>query len=348
MQYTRLGQTGLVVSKLSLGAMTFGEPNPLFAEVAKVRQPQADALVARAMDAGVNFFNTADMYSFGESEQMLGHALGGRRHQAVIATKAGVRMSANLLDQGLSRRHLLASVEGSLKRLGTDYLDVFLVHRVDPVTPLQETLEALDQLVRAGKVRYLGFSNWPAWMAAKALGLQERHGWARFCAAEMYYSLVGREVEHEILPFALDAGIGIMPWSPLGSGFLSGKYTRENPAGDGGRIAKRDYVPIDRERGWQILDTVKRVAQHHGVTAAAVSLAWLLGRPAVASVLVGATTLDQLDSNLQSAGLTLTPEQRQELDEVSAIQSVYPGWFVGNDIDAMTEQALSGPATDAP
>jgi aryl-alcohol dehydrogenase-like predicted oxidoreductase len=341
MQYTRLGDTGLIVSRMALGAMTFGSAQGgAFASIYKVDQAGADALVGRALDAGVNFFNTADAYAEGASEEMLGRALGARRRDVVIATKVGNRTGEALVHQGLSRHHVLAEAEQSLRRLGTDYIDVYLVHRLDPYTPLEETLEALHALVAAGKVRYVGFSNWPAWLAAKAVGLQREHGWARFRAAEAYYSLVGRDLEHEVVPFAEDAGVGIMVWSPLAGGFLSGKYTRENPGGDGGRLTGFDFLPFDRERGYDVVERLRGIGGAHGATPAQVALAWLLSRPHVASVLVGASRVQQLDDNLHAATITLAAGELAELDALTAPAPVYPAWFNEKVFDAPVRDAV--------
>lgn len=344
MQYTRLGDTGLLVSRLALGAMTFGEASEgsAFASIYKVDQSGADALVGRALDAGVNFFNTADAYADGRSEEMLGRSLGARRRDVVIATKVGNRMGAGLIRQGLSRQHLIGACEDSLRRLGTDYVDVYLVHRLDPYTPVEETLEALDALVRSGKVRYTGFSNWPAWLAAKSVGVQQAHGWARFRAAEMYYSLVGRDLEHEVVPFARDAGIGIMVWSPLAGGFLSGRYTREDPTGGGGRLTGFDFIPVDRERGYDLVDRLRAMAQTHGATPAQLSLAWLLAKPYVSSILVGASKPAQLEDNLGAVSVTLTADEVAELDRLTEPAAVYPGWFNARVFDAQAREALGG------
>ncbi len=307
MLYNRLGDTGLVVSRLAFGTMTFGTVEGAYASIFKVGQDLANELVARSLELGVNFFNTADVYANGDSETMLGRALGARRQDAVIATKVGMRTGEPLLRSGLSRRYVLNAAEDSLRRLGTDYIDVYLAHRPDPPTPLEETVDAFDLLVRQGKVRYVGFSNWPAWQAAKAIGLQKTRGAAPFCAAEMYYSLVGRDLEHEIVPFARDAGIGIMVWSPLAGGFLSGKYTREDPTGGGGRLTGFDFIPFDRERGYDLVEVLRQIAaDKQGVTPAQVALAWLLHQPQVASVLVGASSAAQLDDNLAAADVSLS------------------------------------------
>jgi aryl-alcohol dehydrogenase-like predicted oxidoreductase len=342
MLYSRLGNTGLLVSKLAFGAMTFGSAEGPMAAVAKVGQKGADEMVGKALDAGVNFFNTADAYTGGQSEQMLAAALGARRKDTVIATKVGFRTGDALIHTGLSRQHVIASAEESLRRLKTDYVDVYLVHRVDKYTPIEETLGALNDLVRAGKVRYAGFSNWPAWLAAKALGVQKMNGWAEFQAAEMYYSLVGRDIEHEIVPLALDAGIGIMVWSPLAGGFLSGKYSRENPQGDGGRLTGFDILPFDRERGYALIDVLQEIASNHKASPSQVAIAWLLTRPGVASVLVGANKLGQLEDNLAAASLTLSPDESSRLDEMTKPPAIYPNWFNSNVFDQQAKNALEG------
>src|SRR5437773_10269544 len=289
MRYTRLGDTGLIVSRMAFGAMTFGSgEGTTFAAISKVDQKLANDLVAKALDAGVNHFNTADVYTGGQSEQFLAKALGTRRKDVVISTKVGFRSGEALIHQGLSRHHILASADDSLRRLGTDYIDVYLVHRMDPYTPIEETLEALNDLVRMGKVRYIGFSNWNAWTAAKAIGIQNQNGWTRFRAAEMYYSLVGRDIEHEIVPFVQDAGIGILAWSPLAGGFLSGKYTRERPKGDGGRLSSLNDVPFDAEKGYVVVERLRGLGAARGASPAQVPLAWLLTKPYVSSLLLGA------------------------------------------------------------
>lgn len=340
MQFSRLGNSGLIVSRMAFGAMTFGQTEGRFKAVSKVGQDLANKLVGRVLDAGVNFFNTADVYTEGQSEMMLGKALGPHRKDVMIATKVGFRTGPAMSDQGLSRHHILASAEGSLKRLGTDYIDVYLVHRTDPHTPVEETVEALDALVQAGKVRYVGYSNWPAWMSAKGRGIQERCGLARFQAAEMYYSLVGRDLEHEVVPFTQDAGVGIMVWSPLAGGFLSGKYTRENPSGDGGRLSGFDMLPYDREHGHQVVDHVRSVAQAHGATPAQVALAWVLSKPFVASVLLGSNKMEQLEDNLAAANVQLSADELAELDRISAPPVQYPGWFMNRVTDETVDKAL--------
>jgi aryl-alcohol dehydrogenase-like predicted oxidoreductase len=310
------------------------------ASVHKVGQSVADALVQRSIDAGVNFFNTADAYAGGQSEEMLAKALGSKRKDVVIATKVGFRTGEAIVHQGLSRHHILLAAEDSLRRLGTDYIDVYLLHRQDPYTPIEETLAALDSLVQQGKVRYVGFSNWPAWFAAKAVGLQRENKWAQFRAAEMYYSLVGRDLEHELVPFVHDAGVGILVWSPLAAGFLTGRYTRENPQGNGGRLSGFDIIPFDRERGYDVVARLKVIGDGHGATPAQVALAWLLAKPHVTSVLMGASREDQLVDNLGAVGLQLRPEEVAQLDAMTVPAPIYPNWFNANVFDEKTREAL--------
>ena len=343
MQYNNLGNTGLLVSRLAFGVMTFGKAKGIFKDISKVDQPLANKLVGKVLDAGVNFFNTADGYTEGQSEMMLGKALGAKRRNAIIATKVGFRTGTALNDHGLSRHHILESVEGSLKRLGTDYIDVYLVHRVDQLTPIGETLRALDDIVRQGKVRYVGFSNWPAWMAAKAVGIQKHNAWAQFHAGEMYYSLLGRELEHDVVPMTQDAGIGLMIWSPLAGGFLSGKYTREKPKGDGGRLNTFDFIPYDKERGYQLIDLLREIGKAHKATPAQVSLAWLLGKKHVASVLIGANKMTQLEDNLAAVNVELSAEDMNRLDDATSPGKPYPHWFVERTaVDAVAGKALAG------
>jgi aryl-alcohol dehydrogenase-like predicted oxidoreductase len=342
MQYTRLGNSGLIVSRLAFGAMTFGSAEgTVFAGISKVDQKLATELVAKALDTGINHFNTADVYTGGQSEQILAKALGSHREDVVISTKVGFRSGEALLHQGLSRHHILASADESLRRLGTDYIDVYLVHKLDPHTPVEETADALDALVKAGKVRYVGFSNWPAWLAAKTVGLQHQRGWAHFQAAEVYYSLVGRDLEHEIVPFIQDAGIGAFVWSPLAGGFLTGKYTRENPKGDGGRLVSFDMLPYDKEKGYQVVDLLRAIAKEHGATPAQVALAWVLSKPFVTSILLGANKLAQLEDNLGAVKLELHPEELARLDEGTNPTPIYPNYFTARVLDEPARQALA-------
>jgi aryl-alcohol dehydrogenase-like predicted oxidoreductase len=347
MKYTRLGDSGLIVSRLAFGAMTFGSArDAAFAAISKVDRQLAGELVAKALDAGINHFNTADIYTDGQSEQFLGKALGDKRKDVVISTKVGFRSGEALIHQGLSRRHILASVDESLRRLGTDYIDVYLVHKVDPHTPVDETAAALDHVVKAGKVRYVGFSNWPAWLAAKAASLQEHHGWARFRAAEVYYSLLGRDLEHELVPFVQDAGIGTFIWSPLAGGFLTGKYTRENPKGDGGRLVGFDFLPYDREKGYQTVDLLRAIGAEHNASPAQVALAWVLAKPFVTSVLLGANKMAQLEDNLGAIELVLRENELARLDELTKPTATYPNYFNDRVADEPVRRALNGLAQE--
>jgi aryl-alcohol dehydrogenase-like predicted oxidoreductase len=342
MQYNKLGDTGLIVSRLAFGVMTFGSAQgTVFEAISRVDQKLGTEMVAKALDAGINHFNTADVYTGGQSEEFLAKALGNRRKDVVISTKVGFRSAEALIHQGLSRHHILESVDGSLRRLGTDYIDIYLVHRFDPYTPADEIAEALDSLVKSGKVRYIGFSNWPAWLAAKTVGLQREHHLARFKAAELYYSLVGRDVEHELAPFVQDAGIGVLVWSPLAGGFLSGKYTRDNPKGDGGRLNSFDMLPRDNEKGYQLVDRLRTMAAARNASIAQIAIAWVLTKPFVSSVLLGANKFSQLEDNLGAANVKLRLEEVAALDEVTAPQPIYPNYFSARVVDEPVRNALS-------
>lgn len=341
MEYNRLGRTGLIISRLALGTMTFGKGvSGPGAAIFKVDDIGADALVGEALDAGINFFNSADAYAAGRSEEMLGRALGDRRKDVVIATKVGNRTGPALTDVGLSRRHILMAAEDSLRRLGTDWIDLYLFHKIDPHTPLEEMLEAAEQLVRAGKVRYVGFSNWPAWVAAKAVGIQNARGYEPLRAAEMYYSLVGRDLEHEVIPFADDAGIGVMVWSPLAGGLLSGRYSREDPGGAGGRLSSYSFIPVDRENAFEIVDALCAIGASRGASPAQVALAWLLTNASVTSVILGASSSEQFQDNLSSLSVQLQPDELDVLNKLSARPPPYPNWFSPVTIDPAVTKAL--------
>lgn len=335
MKYRSLGRTGLKVSELCLGTMTFGSR---FYNIGEVDQKGANELVSRALDAGVNFFDTADVYSYGESEEALGQAfktLGTPRDEVVIATKVRSPMSqaaaageGDVNNVGLSRKHIMAGVEHSLKRLGTDHIDLYQVHGWDVATPLEETLRALDDLVRDGKVRYVGCSNWPARHLARALAICEAHDWARFVSLQAYYALAGRDVEHELLPLAEEQGLGVMPWSPLAGGLLSGKFRRDQAAPEGARRTEFDFPPVDRERVFDAIEVMEAIAGEAGATIPQVALAWLLARPAVASVIIGAKKMSQLDDNLGAVDVELSAEQLARLNEVTRPAEIYPEWMV--------------------
>jgi aryl-alcohol dehydrogenase-like predicted oxidoreductase len=337
MKYAKLGNSGLIVSQLVWGAANIGTPLPQFAVKAHLDETTTARAAALAIEAGVNFFDTADFYSNGEAEEILGRVLAPHRQDLVISTKVGMRTSGALVKAGLTRRHILSSIDGSLRRLGADWVDVYIAHKVDPLTPLEETLEALDQTVKSGKVRYLGYSNWPAWLAAKAVEIQRKNGWAQFVTAQMYYSLVGREAEHEIIPQCLDAGIGLMVWSPLAGGYLSGKHTAAPKDGDSPFL---QFVPIDRTKAAKIIDVLRAVAAKHNATPANVAMAWLFDRPAVSSVLIGISRIGQMSENLKSATLDLAIEDQEALHEASQIPESYPGWFNTMLTDVTARNAL--------
>jgi aryl-alcohol dehydrogenase-like predicted oxidoreductase len=343
MQYAMLGQSGLVVSRLAFGAMTFTAGNKDIGAVYKVEAGLANRLIGRALDAGITLFDTADAYAGGESERLLGAALKGRRDAVVIATKVGFRSAPGLVQAGLSRRHILWSVDQSLRRRGSDWIDLYIVHREDPLTPLEETLAALDAAVRAGKVRYLGFSNWSAWKVAAALEIQKANGLAPFTHGQMYYSLLGRDIEAEVIPMMRRYGLGLTVWSPLASGFLSGKYTRETLHDPDSRYSGFDILPFDKERGFALIERMRAIAAAHGASVAQVALAWLMAKPAVTSILLGATKLAQLDDNLGAAALVLSAEEIAALDAATAPAPVYPRWFIDRLGDVAVAEAL-GPA----
>ena len=332
MKYTHLGNTGLIVSRLSFGAMTFGS-DPSITSIYKVNQDDAQKMVNKSLDAGINFFDTADGYSAGQSEEMLGRTLAACRKDVIIATKVGFRTGAPVTQAGLSKRHILYSCEQSLRRLNTDYIDLYILHKEDPFTPLEETLAALNSLVEAGKVRYIGFSNWSAWKAAIAWQMQKDHGWTLFCSGQMNYSLVGRDVEHDIVPFMSHAGIGMTIWSPLASGFLSGKYTRENLKDEDNRLSGFDLLPFDKEFGFKVVEVMKVIAAAHQASVAQVALAWLLTKKVVSSIIVGASKMHQLEDNLKAIELDLTAAEVQQLDELTKPHTMYPHWFNQQLID---------------
>jgi aryl-alcohol dehydrogenase-like predicted oxidoreductase len=343
MQYTTLGNTGLVISRLSFGAMTFTAGNKSFASVYKTEAAAADAMIGRALDAGINFFDTADAYAGGESETMLGRALKPRRAEVVITTKVGNRTGPGLVQSGLSRRHILWSIDQSLKRLDTDFVDVYVAHKEDPHTPLEETLAALDEVVRTGKARYLGFSNWSAWRVAAAMELQKANGWAPFTHGQMTYSLLARDVEHDIIPMMERYGLGLTVWSPLTGGFLSGKYTRENLSDKDNRFSGFDIMPFDKEFGFRVVDKLRDIAGAHKASVAQTAIAWLLAKKIVSSVIVGASKQQQLDDNLAAANVRLSPEEIKALDEFTKPTPIYPHWFSAMVLDKPVEDALLRP-----
>jgi aryl-alcohol dehydrogenase-like predicted oxidoreductase len=331
MKYNTLGPTGLLVSELCLGTMTFATGEGMWKPIAGVGQDLADQLLKRSVDAGVNFVDTADVYTNGESEKTLAQAIGNlgiARKDIVIATKAYGRTGPGRNDVGASRGHIMDAVEASLKRLRTDYIDLYQIHASDSVTPIEETLRALDTLVSHGKVRYIGCSNWYGWQIVKALGISAAQNLAKLDTLQAYYSIAGRDLEREIVPALKDQGTGLLVWSPLAGGLLSGKYSRENQKPEDSRRASFDFPIVDKERTWRILDVLRPIAQAHNASVAAVALAWVLAKPFVTSVIIGAKRIDQLQENLSAADLKLTEEEIRQLDEASALPPEYPGWMI--------------------
>jgi aryl-alcohol dehydrogenase-like predicted oxidoreductase len=331
MKYSTLGNTGLLVSNLCFGTMTFGHGSGLFKAISSVGQSEADELVRTSIDGGINFFDTADNYTEGGSETILGQSLKNlniARKDVVIATKVYSRVGPGPNDIGASRGHIMDGVEASLRRLQTDHIDLYQIHGNDSVTPVEETLRALDTLVRQGKVRYIGCSNWQAWKIAKVLGISELKNLARFDTLQAYYSIASRDLEREIIPLLESEKVGLLVWSPLAGGLLSGKFSRTNQKVADSRRTEYDFPVVDKERAWKILDVMAPIAKAHGCSPARLSLAWLLAKPVVTSVIIGAKRLDQLQDNLAAAELTLTQDELRQLDEVSTLPQEYPGWVL--------------------
>jgi aryl-alcohol dehydrogenase-like predicted oxidoreductase len=325
MRYRRLGNTGLIVSSVALGTMQFGDKM----NMGNLGQEETTRMVKLALERGINFIDTADVYSFGESETLVGNALKGVRDEIVLATKFRLPMSGNFNRSGATRVNIMREVEGSLRRLQTDYIDLYQVHGWDSNTPLEETLRTLDDLVRQGKVRYIGLSNYMSWQAATAVMLQEHLRLEKFVTAQMHYSLVGRGLEYEFQSFAEYHNIGILVWSPLAGGFLAGKYSRANPAPVGTRFAEAgSFVPFNKEMGYTVVEALQDVADRHDVSPARVALSWVLGRPAVSSVIVAARKAEQLEDNILAVDLQLSDDDVRLLDEVSDPGVPYPKWMV--------------------
>ena len=331
MRYTRLGSTGLFVSELCLGTMTFGGGEAgIWGHIGRLQQADADALVRRAFEAGVNFIDTADVYGEGRSEIITGQAirnLGLRRDEVVVATKVFGEVGKGVNARGASRYHILEGVKASLGRLQLDHIDLYQVHGFDPATPIEEMLGALDTLVQQGHVRYIGVSNWAAWQITKALGISARRGLASIASLQAYYTVAGRDLEREIVPMLESEGVGLLVWSPLAGGLLSGKYTREGGTEAGSRRATFDFPPVQRDRAFDSVDVLRAIADAHGVTVAQVALAWLLHQPVVTSVIIGAKRPAQLEENLASVDLALSDAELAAIDAVSALPVEYPGWM---------------------
>jgi aryl-alcohol dehydrogenase-like predicted oxidoreductase len=333
MKYNQLGRTGTYVSEICLGAMTFGgnADAGMWAAIGGLQQEEVDGIIGKALAAGVNFIDTADVYSFGQSEKLVGQSLknlGVKRKDVILATKVFGQMGPGPNDRGASRGHIVDSVQGSLERLQMDHIDLYQIHGNDTVTGIEETLRALDDLTRQGLVRYVGVSNWSAWKIAKALGVSENKGYARFETLQAYYSIAGRDLERELGPMLTEEKLGLMVWSPLAGGLLSGKFGPGANTPEGSRRTTFDFPPVELDRAWKCVEVMREIGAAHEVSVARVALAWLLAKPAVMSVIIGAKTVEQLDDNLAATGLTLTAEEIAKLDEASVLPSEYPGWML--------------------
>jgi aryl-alcohol dehydrogenase-like predicted oxidoreductase len=329
MKYNLLGHTGLLVSEICFGTMTFGGKG-FWENIGQVPQQGVNELMKEVVDSGINFIDTANVYSFGESEKLLGQSiidLGLHRDELIIASKVRGRMAEGPNNAGLSRYHIFNSVDASLQRLQLDHIDLLYVHGFDPLTPVEETMRALNDVVQAGKVRYIAVCNWPAWLVMKGLGIADKNGWHKFVGLQYYYSLGGRDIEREILPLAKDQNLGVMPWSPLAGGFFSGKYTRNGDKA-GARRDAFDFPPINKEKSYDIVDVITEVGKQYNVSAAQVALAWVRLQSGITSTIIGAKSIDQLKDNIKSTELVLSAEDLKRINEVSALPSEYPAWMV--------------------
>jgi aryl-alcohol dehydrogenase-like predicted oxidoreductase len=331
MKYNQLGNTGLFVSEICLGTMTFGGNGGIWEAIGALEQKEATTLVTRSLEAGINFIDTADVYSFGVSEKMTGQAIkdaGIKRSDVVVATKCYGRFGKGPNDIGASRGHIMDSVSRSLERLQMDHIDLYQIHATDPVTPVEETMRALDDLTRQGMVRYAGVSNWQAWKIMKAQGVSDHRGYARFETLQAYYSIAGRDLEREIVPLLADQKMGLMVWSPLAGGLLSGKYGPGSNGPEGARRTKFDFPPVDKDRAWKCVDAMREIASKHDVSVARVALAYVLHKPFVTTVIIGAKNTEQLDDNIAATTLKLSDAEMQALDEAGALPHEYPGWML--------------------
>ena len=331
MRYNMLGRTGLFVSELCLGTMTFGGNDGIWQHIGDLQQADAERLIGRSLEAGINFIDTADVYSNGVSEQITGQALKNlkvSRDSVVVATKVFGQTGEGANARGASRYHIMDGVKASLARLQLDHIDLYQIHGFDPATPIEETVRALDTLVRQGHVRYVGVSNWAAWQIVKALGIAERLGCARFESLQAYYTIAGRDLERELVPMLQSECLGLMVWSPLAGGLLSGKYTREQQGEQGSRRTTFDFPPVDRERAYTCIDAMRVMADARGVSVAQIALAWLLHQRVVTSVIVGAKKVEQLDDNIAATQVELTAQELAQLDDLSKLPAEYPGWML--------------------
>jgi len=334
MKFRQLGKTGVLLSELCFGTMTFGGKG-YWKSIGQLPEDEVTLLVKTAIDNGINFFDTANAYSEGLAETLFGKALknlGVTRQTAFIATKVRLRMGEGANQVGLSKLHIQDSVNDSLQRLGLSHIDMLYIHSVDPITSLEETMRGLEDVVRSGKVRYLGVSNHPAWMVVKANTFASNLGWSKFVASQNFYSIASRDIEREIVPMALSENIGIMPWSPLAGGFLSGKFRRDNKTEGNNRRDNFDFPPINKDKAFDIIDVMARIGENHNVSAARVALAWIIDRPGVTSVIIGAKSQEQLLDNISCTQLQLTPDELKELDAISALSPEYPGWMVDRQL----------------
>jgi aryl-alcohol dehydrogenase-like predicted oxidoreductase len=348
MRLKKFGNTGLFVSELCLGTMTFGGEGELWSKLGSVQQAEADALVGRALDAGINFIDTADVYSEGRSEVITGQALKNLkvpRENVVIATKVYGETGKGANSRGMSRYHIMDGVKASLARLQLDHIDLYQIHGFDPATPIEEAVRALDDLVRQGHVRYVGVSNWAAWQIMKALGISERLGLARIESLQAYYTVASRDLERELVPMLQSEGLGLMVWSPLAGGLLSGKYARNTQAEAGSRRIAFDFPPVDKARAYDVIDVMRGIGEAKGVSVARIALAWLLHQPVVTSVIVGAKRIEQLEDNIAATDVKLSADELAALDQASALPSEYPGWMFARQGEmrrAQLRQALGG------
>jgi len=343
MRYRLLGRTGLLVSEICLGTMTYGGKGR-WQPIGQLGLSEVETQIKTALDAGVNFIDTADVYSEGDSEGLVGQALKNlklSREDLVVATKVRIRMGPGPNQVGLSRAHIMDGVHASLRRLQLDHIDLYQIHGQDVATPMEETLRALEDVVRTGKVRYIGLSNHAAWQIMKAVSISQNRGWNRFESVQAYYSLAGRDLEREIVPMALDQGLSILVWSPLAGGLLSGKFAENDKGPEGARRTNFDFPPVDRPRAFRCVDAMRPIATAHGVSVARIALAWLLHQPAVASVIVGAKTKQQLADNIAASGLQLSETELKSLDLASQMPPEYPGWmFTRQNMDRFPGGAI--------
>jgi aryl-alcohol dehydrogenase-like predicted oxidoreductase len=335
MKFNRLGRTGLYVSELCMGTWGFSGRNYFGGAIGTLSQKEATSFIGRALEARINFIDTANVYSYGDSEAMTGQALkdlGVKRSDVVLATKVFGRMAPGPNDMGASRGHIMDSVAASLERLQTDHIDLYQIHHSDPITPLEETMRALDDLVRQGMVRYVGVSNWEAWKIMKANGIAEQRGLTRVETNQVYYSIAGRDIEQEMVPMMQDQGIGCLVWSPLAGGYMAGKYTADGDAKpEPGRRANFDFPPIDKDKADKTVIAMREIAKSHGVSVACVGLTWVRQKPFITSTIIGATTMAQLNDNLASVDFTLSAEEMARLDEISADRTHYPYWMISRN-----------------